>query len=723
MPRLKLQRTFHHDFSRTDQNMRVIRENEEFDKILKEYRDVNDLLIKKKNNYCGDEIWYGKSSLSSAIKRFDDKLEELNYNIKKIKDTQIFKKAGKNKAYIKQLEKIKLFEDEINNEINRLEMYSKGYENNLKICAKLKDEIKKNNEEYFKKTPYKDFIPLTKVKEKRLLKLYNELVDYYDEFYAKYSKMKNLYNDFTNKYNHNKYELEPLYEEEDVLKAKIEKYKRPPKTILAQLEENRIKIWEKRSYYDILEKEFRNIAGKYPYDFKVELDEKARQFKHIEARTRMMEKILNKEKHLYKEPINKNAEQMANLKKLIEKHENINKDTQNEIIQEKEFIKNIKIPKPIEKPKPNYRDLQEKLKKTIEEQEQIYKDTQKEIIQDKKYIETFSEEYQKFKNRVDKLIPKKQETIKETIKDVKELKVNLKFLDELENLGRTKEIERYVPDDRVSYLISLIFSEKYKTECPVEPIYTSDSKSGIKMDFKKHLKAVCSCIKKGETVIVIPVLLEMSYGGNIYGHANMMIIKVETREIYRYEPHGRGEEIWQDQVKPLWKNFTNGLNKCLSLKNTPFKYISTSHSCPRLNNKFRLGIQQYEKIYNEEGKMIEKEGGGYCQLFSFLFAECYITNKDMPFTAIYEHLLDYIKNDAEKAVMIIRGYLHEINIRLNKIVNLIESDKIKIAVKENQPINHLLFARSPTAPFKAYITKKQDIIKKKKNVFKGNGKY
>jgi hypothetical protein len=715
MPRLKLQKSFHHDMTGIDQNIRVIRENNEFDKIIKEYKDVNDKLIRKKNNYCQDNIWYGKSSLSSAISRFDAKLEELNYNIKKIKDTKTFKNAGKNKAYIKQLEKIKLFEDEINNEINRLEEYSKGYENNLKICAKTKDEIIINNENHLKKTPYGEFIPLNKVKEKRLLKQYNELVNYYDEFYSKYSKMNDLYDDYTKKVNHNNYELGILYDEKNILTDRISKYKKPPKAKLEELEANRIKIWNIEN--ENLEKEFRNIAGKYPYDYKVVLDEKQRQYKNISTRLRMMEKILNKKPHYYKEPINKNAEQMANLKKLIETHENINKDTQNEIIQEREFIKNIP------KPKPNYRDLQEKLKKTIEEQEQIYKDTQKEIIQDKKYIETFSEDYQKFKNRVDKLIPKKQETIKKSIKDVNELKVNLKFLDELENLGRTKEIQRYVPDDTVSYLISLIFSEKYKTECPVQPIYTTDSKSGIKMDFKKHLKAVCSCIKKGETVIVIPVLLEMSYGGNIYGHANMMIIKVETREIYRYEPHGRGEEIWQDQVKPLWKNFTNGLNKCLSLKNTPFKYISTSHSCPRLNNKFRLGIQGYEKIYKDEGKMIEKEGGGYCQLFSFLFAECYITNKDMPFTVIYEHLLDYINNDAEKAVMIIRGYLHEINIRLNKIVNLIESDKIKIAVKENQSINHLLFARSPTAPFKDYITKKQDIIKKKKNVFKGNGKY
>lgn len=719
MPRLKLQRTFHHDFSRTDQNMRVIRENNEFDKILKEYRDVNDLLIKKKNNYCGDELWYGKSSLARAIKRFDENLEELNYNIKKITDTKTFKKAGKNKAYIKQLEKIKLFEDEINNEINRLEEYSKGNENNLKICAKLKDEIKKNNEEYFKKTPYKDFIPLTKVKEKRLLKLYNELVDYYDEFYAKYSKMKTLYNDFTDRDNHNTYILRPLYEEKKILKDKIEKYKIPPKAILAQLEENRIKIWEEEYDFDNFKKEFSKIAGQYPSDFKVELDEKARQFKHIEARTRMMEKILNKEKHLYKEPINKNAEQMANLKKLIEKHENINKDTQKEIIQEKEFIKNIKIPKPIEKPKPNYRDLQEKLKKTIEEQEQIFKDTQKEIIQDKKYIKTFSEEYQKFKNRVDKLIPKKQETIKEAIKDVNELKVNLKLLEELEKIGRTKEIGEYVPAPSVGYLISLLFSEKYKTECPIEPIFSINGK----IDIRTQLYNICVCIKKGETVLIVPINLIVKKEG----HANMMIIKVETREIYRYEPHGyetTGTDKFNTNADKLWKTLTKELNKCLSLKKTPFKYIPADKTCPRLNKEFRKGLQYYEYLYKRtSGKILAKEGGGYCQLFSFLFAECYIVNKDMPIKLVYEYILDYVNNNAEKAIMIIRGYLHDINDRVNKLINKLDNEELELALKQNIPITHKIFKTISLSPFISYKNTKRDIIEKKPTVFKGNGKY
>jgi hypothetical protein len=142
----------------------------------------------------------------------------------------------------------------------------------------------------------------------------------------------------------------------------------------------------------------------------------------------------------------------------------------------------------------------------------------------------------------------------------KELEKNFQFLDELLEKGKDKTVS-YFGSQRVSEFITVYFHDKYKQHCPMYPIktysnfkgeiykklYKKNEKNFTEDKFKeellkenkayyidwnkeKFLKNLKLCLETGEQLIMIPL--------RIPRHLNMLIIKVPTREIIRFEPHG-----------------------------------------------------------------------------------------------------------------------------------------------------------------------------------------
>ena len=305
----------------------------------------------------------------------------------------------------------------------------------------------------------------------------------------------------------------------------------------------------------------------------------------------------------------------------------------------------------------------------------------------------------------------------------KELKVNLKMFDKWMSKGVQKGNIRtidYDSSDRITDIILIYLHKKYKYNCPVYPIktYSSDElelkpyyeklkkvfeNKNITFDmFKKEtleqqkiqyidwnvvkfLKNIQLCLETGEKLMIIPLRLP--------GHLNMLFIKVETREIIRFEPHGskyRGDDtgVEESRTNKFLETLTNQINTFFDLEgNRAFKYISQSNTCPRMSSEDIELYQQFNSTeydyigfqaddyigqYFSKGKIIrgkknKREKGGFCLLWSWFFAECVAANPDIPINEIYKEADKALREEPLKIATIIRGYFLSVNDELKKM--------------------------------------------------------
>ena len=281
----------------------------------------------------------------------------------------------------------------------------------------------------------------------------------------------------------------------------------------------------------------------------------------------------------------------------------------------------------------------------------------------------------------------------------KELQKNFQFLNEWLQKGQGKTIK--YDGDMVSEFITVYFHEKYKQHCPTYPIktyssfgnerykktYNLNKKNFTEAEFKeyllknhkyeyidwnkdKFLKNMKLCLETGEQLILIPL--------RIPRHLNMLIIKAPTREIIRFEPHGSKfkDESEENKTNTFLEELTNDINAYLNLAdNRRFTYVKPSKLCPNYNTNLpHYGFQAMEIYTRKSGK---GEGGGFCQLWSWFFAECVIQNPEMDVKEVYKEAFNALKNNFNNFATIIRGYFYSINDELKKM-------KKKFTIKKGQ---------------------------------------
>ena len=269
----------------------------------------------------------------------------------------------------------------------------------------------------------------------------------------------------------------------------------------------------------------------------------------------------------------------------------------------------------------------------------------------------------------------------------------------------------------------MIFAEKYNMKCPLIPMhpekrvqlnlnpYIPNSEANYLGSIDIYSYRIRDCIKKGEKVLVQAILMPK--------HANMLIVKVDTREILRFEPGGHlPVDSEEKYLNKYIEEITKTLNRILKLKKTPFKYIKTDQTCPRLGKDFMKGFQTLDEIYRKKESI---EGGGYCQLWSFFFADCILKNPDMEFKDVYKNALDVLNDKPEKARMLIRGYYHEINEKLTENAITL-SQYIKNIPKIDREYDIPITDFFHNVLILDYIRKKQDALDNQPDTFEGTGK-
>tara|TARA_R110000868_G_scaffold3104_1_gene20718 strand:- start:263 stop:4948 length:4686 start_codon:yes stop_codon:yes gene_type:complete len=262
------------------------------------------------------------------------------------------------------------------------------------------------------------------------------------------------------------------------------------------------------------------------------------------------------------------------------------------------------------------------------------------------------------------------------------------FVDRLAELGKLGVVD-YNASSTVSDLLQLYFLEKYKSKCAISSYYDKDkfNKSefykdklinGIDTDYLTPKnsefvgKQLQRCIKIGEKTIVIPL--------SIPKHKNLLIYKPDLKEVYRFEPHGAftssNEKSTESYNKKIDK-FFQSMKKYIG----DVKFYSPLEICPRIDGKSVEGFQYMENnwLYKQDKSTQKKlkkiESGGFCQLWSWFFAEMVLLNPKLSVKEVYEKAYNLIGKEPERFRQVIRGFHRNIDNELEKLKNSLISIK------------------------------------------------
>lgn len=216
----------------------------------------------------------------------------------------------------------------------------------------------------------------------------------------------------------------------------------------------------------------------------------------------------------------------------------------------------------------------------------------------------------------------------------------------------------------VGDILTMLFVKKYNYGCP---LFTLQIKEG-KEHWAKLLKSIERCVENGDNTIMI--------GFSLKGHRNLIIIKVDTREVLRFEPHGAGymnrsneKKYQQRQIK--YENyvfeFTEFINEYFELKKKKFVYKGSSEICPRKPNNEIIteGFQSIEgdakRAEKRELNIKRDNESGWCQMWSMFFIECVIRNEGMDIREVYKKAYEAMNNQPKYFLSVIRGYYTDVN--------------------------------------------------------------
>ena len=183
-----------------------------------------------------------------------------------------------------------------------------------------------------------------------------------------------------------------------------------------------------------------------------------------------------------------------------------------------------------------------------------------------------------------------------------------------------------------------------------------------------------NCIKNGNPVIIIPLLLEFADGTH---HANMLIYRRDLNTIEHFEPHGAFLDLRPDYGNKITTILQLLIDKINEINATPTsRFYNTLPSNIRLlpSNEVCIRGRGLQAIQSQLASF-SIEGPGYCQMWSLLFAEMALLNPTMSSTEILDYVYTLLERQDGPVFLsnIIRGYVSmlgdEISLYLSQYIN------------------------------------------------------
>lgn len=252
------------------------------------------------------------------------------------------------------------------------------------------------------------------------------------------------------------------------------------------------------------------------------------------------------------------------------------------------------------------------------------------------------------------------------------LEKGFEFIKELKKKGENVDVD-YSATGLVSEVLTLLFFEKYNAGCPMKFIEIQEKS---RWRLPKFLKSFKRCLDLGEKTICVPL--------SSANHMNLLIFKIDTREIIRFEPHGEAtqrntKDKMDIEFDTFCKKLTEDINDYLNLNikgKRPFKFVPPADICPKLPNfegAYKRGFQSVENVINNKQ--------GFCQLWSMFFMECVLRNPDMDIKDVYKQAYEAMKDEPSFFLAVIKGYFVQVNELLTDIdffQKSIKSSELKV---------------------------------------------
>jgi hypothetical protein len=260
-----------------------------------------------------------------------------------------------------------------------------------------------------------------------------------------------------------------------------------------------------------------------------------------------------------------------------------------------------------------------------------------------------------------------------------------KYLDALEEQG--KSIFAFLGTTFIEEFAHLYLLNKYQSRCfakaskdiitqdisrimgitiPLKVNYSKNEEEKLKQQFSELSVILANCVKRGEKTILIP----LNYLRGVGGHANMLILRMNRRELEHFEPHGGefvGNQKLQESSKKILTFFVKILNKELKKDNLPeITYIEASQVCPYIQ-----GLQDLEGVSKLPKRKIET--GGYCVAWSIFFAELCLKNPDISSSELLDNVYNYLTTKSSGPDYlrgVIRGYAGFITEKINMYLSI-----------------------------------------------------
>lgn len=250
----------------------------------------------------------------------------------------------------------------------------------------------------------------------------------------------------------------------------------------------------------------------------------------------------------------------------------------------------------------------------------------------------------------------------------------------LKELGHEKVVD-YDGGLFSSYLFHLNFLHKHKYDCIIRPEdYDELDERDQEYFIYNFLTKIIKCIKDGSKIIAIPF--------GFSNHFNMIIYNVKLNELYRYEPHG--QEYADEKSDKNLNNmlFTFVKDERIIKEFGKIKYISPVESCPKIKHSVSVGFQSMENYYlqilltNKQMKeVLKKEGGGFCQAWSWFMLDLIMLNPDKSINEIYKEAHTTLQHNPYKFRAVIRGFILEVESELLNINKDLSIQKLAVDVK------------------------------------------
>lgn len=266
------------------------------------------------------------------------------------------------------------------------------------------------------------------------------------------------------------------------------------------------------------------------------------------------------------------------------------------------------------------------------------------------------------------------------------------YIKELQNIGREYETDGiyYINDNNIMYsIVAAHILKKYNKNCFILGLYHKTPtfvyhrpgyEGHLTGTILKFTRQLLNCIKLNkddpESIIAIPVTLCCFTSSSC--HANVLIYRNQHATIEHFEPYGislqnttlhnTSLEFYQTIEDIV--NTMNSYNQQREYRyyDRNITYIRPEQICPRLT-----GLQYLDEhsTRRDNEQLFNKEGGGFCIMWSLFFTELVLVNPALTSKELLERILGLIeenKTNGSYVRNIIRGYIGILYAELNNIL-------------------------------------------------------